>query len=146
MPGRPATLRNCSSTLLSMSLISAASAKMTPGTRIAPLFGTCHSVSPICFNPLVSIGASYVDDALRNPAAIVALPDLQLGQGRALGLDGGRMTIAVDRFAPCFGAEPPIVDRNLVTPEQHAPHRHLVDQPVEPIVEQKQIRRRAAFQ
>jgi hypothetical protein len=42
MPGSIATLAICSATLSSIARISSSSAKITPGTRIAPVFGSCH--------------------------------------------------------------------------------------------------------
>ncbi len=45
MPGSVATLATCSGTLSSISRISASSAKITPGTRIAPVCGSIHSQS-----------------------------------------------------------------------------------------------------
>jgi hypothetical protein len=54
------------------------------------------------------------------------------------------MAQPVDRFAPCLAAKAMTVDRHGKAGEHHPPHRHLENQSVQPIEQQKAVVVRAS--
>src|SRR5581483_4157009 len=144
MPGSAATLVTCWNTLSSMSRMRSSVAKITAGTRMAPVGATRHSVAEMRSRSLTSTVASLgrlptsdVDDALSQPTARLPLLDLELGQRGALDLDRRHVPLPIDPLAPGNGCEPRPFDRDREGAEEHAAGRHLEHERIEPLVKQE---------
>ena len=145
MPGRLATLRDLLQAPCRPSpSISASSAKITAGTRIAPARIDLPFVSARCATAAAVHGRLLITH--RRCIAAIQLPSRSVrpsnrSTSRPSVRRPGAWRAAIDRLAPgaALAAVWPCND-DLEAAEQHVPHRHLVDQPVQPVVEQQQVR------
>jgi hypothetical protein len=78
-----------------------------------------------------------IDDALGTPFARPILPHAQLRQRRALDLNGRVVSLDQDRFASCDAAQPVAIDTDLEVPKDHTSGRHLENERIQPVDEQK---------
>src|SRR5438067_3487875 len=143
MPGRLATFATWSATLSSIARTSDLSAKMMPGTRIAPRFVGSHRKSSIRFSrvrPIVpTLYRSNIDDALRDPHPAVTLLHRQFRIRRGLYLDGWLVAIRIEAFTPRMRVQSMIVQCDFETSEQHVSYRPLIDHRLQPVDDEQLV-------
>jgi len=81
--------------------------------------------------------SSNVDDALREPAALLVLSHFEFGAGSAFHFDPQLMLVLVYRFSPCLCAQSVIFDVNFETAKEHSSRGHFVDKRIQPIDQQQ---------
>src|SRR5208337_5240812 len=121
---------------------------MIAGTRIGPLGSMRQVVSSTLVNRsgVTGFSPSDVDDAGRRPDPAGVRGHLQRTVGCALRLAGRSVPRDVDRLATESSLKPRPLDANGKARKQHAPHRHLVNDAVEPLdVQEFEIGRLAAY-
>src|SRR5690606_6478035 len=114
---------------------------MMPGTRMSP----CGSMRQANSDSRSSSARSmahpspwlHIDDTLGKPRAVRFLRHLEAGVRRPFDLDGRIVLRRVHRLSPRPALERAAVDAHAELTEQHAAGRHLVDERVQPIDEQK---------